>query len=204
MIEKYGYLYKTQHPTTGYYYIGQHIGSTVSRKYRGSGKQLKAMFKEHRKSEWELTVLEWVSNQEELDAAEKKHVGTLWRDDPYCLNMRQGGGSPGKLKESAKQHISEAFHKWFKPGVSFNYPHIVSEKGKQHLSEIHKGALNPMYGKFGGDSPSAKQVRCVELDRVFPSLVDAEVATGVAKQNISKVCRGIRPRAGGYRWEFVS
>lgn len=203
MIEKYGYVYKTQHPETGYYYIGQHIGGDISRKYRGSGKQLKALFKEHPRYEWELTVLEWVTNQEELDAAERKHVGTLWRDDPYCLNMRQGGGSPGRLKESAKRHISEAFRRWFKPGISFRHPHIISEKGKQYLSDIHKGALNPMYGKCGGDSPSAKQVRCVELDKVFPSLVGAADATGVAKQNISKVCRGVRPRAGGYSWEFV-
>lgn len=202
MIKKYGYVYKTQHPE-GYYYIGQHIGDTVSRKYRGSGKQLKAMFKMLHRSDWEVTVLEWVDNQEELDAAERCHVGTLWQDDPYCLNMRPGGGGAGKHSEEAKRHMSEAFHRWFIPGVSFQHPHIVSEKGRQHLSEIHKGALNPMYGKSGGDSPSAKNVRCVELDKVFPSLVDAENATGVARQNISKVCRGIRPKAGGYHWEFV-
>lgn len=202
MIEKYGYVYKTQHPTTGYYYIGQHIGSTVSRKYRGSGKQLKAMFKEHPRYEWEFTILEWATNQEALDAAEKRHVGTLWRVDPYCLNMRQGGGSTGKLKESTKQHISEAFHKWFKPGVSFQHPHIVAEKGKRYLSEIHKGALNPMYGKCGGESPSAKRVHCIELNEVYPSLVDAEKATGVSRKSISATCWKRQATAGGYRWEF--
>lgn len=203
MLNKYGYVYKTHHPATGYYYIGQHIGGAVSRKYRGSGKQLKALFKVHRKHEWELTVLEWVDNQEQLDAAEKKHVGTLWRDDPMCLNMRQGGGSPGKLAEETKKHISEAFRRWFVPGVSFNYPHYVSEKGRKYLSDIHKGALNPQYGKRGGDNVNAKSVRCVELDCVYPSLVDAEMATGVARQNISKVCRGLRKKAGGYTWEFA-
>jgi hypothetical protein len=36
--------------------------------------------------------------------------------------------------------------------------------------------------------------------RTFLSLHDAERMTGVAWQNISKVCRGLRKTAGGFRW----
>lgn len=38
--------------------------------------------------------------------------------------------------------------------------------------------------------------------RVYLSLHDAGRESGIAWQNISKVCRGLRKTAGGFRWEF--
>lgn len=38
--------------------------------------------------------------------------------------------------------------------------------------------------------------------RVFLSLHDAGRETGIAWQNISKVCRGLRKTAGGFRWVY--
>lgn len=35
----------------------------------------------------------------------------------------------------------------------------------------------------------------------FNSMHEANRVTGIAWQNISKVCLGLRPRAGGYRWK---
>lgn len=37
----------------------------------------------------------------------------------------------------------------------------------------------------------------------FESPIHAEDATGIARQNISKVCRGKRKTAGGYKWRYV-
>ena len=36
----------------------------------------------------------------------------------------------------------------------------------------------------------------------YKSLHEATRATGIAWQNIWKVCDGRRPRAGGYRWKY--
>lgn len=36
----------------------------------------------------------------------------------------------------------------------------------------------------------------------YDSPIDAEKVTGVARQNISKVCRGLRQSAGGYKWKY--
>lgn len=36
----------------------------------------------------------------------------------------------------------------------------------------------------------------------FTSLHEASSMTGVAWQNIYKVCRGLRPRAGNFRWKY--
>lgn len=56
-----------------------------------------------------------------------------------------------------------------------------------------------MYGK---PSISAKKIINLDTLEVFENLHIATDKTGIAWQNISKVCRGIRPKAGGFRWMF--
>jgi len=41
-----------------------------------------------------------------------------------------------------------------------------------------------------------------EIIAEFKSAREATEKTGIAYQNISKVVRGIRPRAGGFRWKY--
>ncbi|RLB67027.1 MAG: hypothetical protein DRH03_11495 [Deltaproteobacteria bacterium] len=50
-----------------------------------------------------------------------------------------------------------------------------------------------------------KQVRMFTEDGFtdFPSAKEASRVTGIHSKNISSVCRGIRNKAGGYRWEFT-
>lgn len=61
---------------------------------------------------------------------------------------------------------------------------------RRHMSEAHKGK-------------GTKKVVCVELDKVFNSLKEAEQKTGVKYDGISKCCHGIQKTAGGFRWRFL-
>lgn len=47
----------------------------------------------------------------------------------------------------------------------------------------------------------AKRVYCVELDRIFDSITQAEVEIGC--KHIGEVCNGARQTAGGFHWYFV-
>ena len=48
-----------------------------------------------------------------------------------------------------------------------------------------------------------KQIYCVELNKVFPSQKAAANELGLDQGNISKVCRGICNKTGGYHFRFV-
>ena len=48
-----------------------------------------------------------------------------------------------------------------------------------------------------------KQVKCIELNRVFQSLSDAARELNLDKSNISKACRGVQKTSGGYHWKYV-
>lgn len=49
-----------------------------------------------------------------------------------------------------------------------------------------------------------KKVLCVDTGQVFSSLSEAGLVTAIPFQNISKACLGKRPKAGGYRWEYIA
>ena len=49
-----------------------------------------------------------------------------------------------------------------------------------------------------------KQVLCIDTEIIYNSISDAGREMNIAFQNISKVCKKQRPKAGGYKWEFVN
>lgn len=48
-----------------------------------------------------------------------------------------------------------------------------------------------------------KAVRCIELDRVFESAIEAGREMGICDNSIRKCYKGIYKTAGGYHWERV-
>ena len=48
-----------------------------------------------------------------------------------------------------------------------------------------------------------KIIRCVELDKTFPSILAASKELNLPSGNISNVLAGRSKTAGGYHWEFV-
>jgi len=71
-----------------------------------------------------------------------------------------------------------------------------------------KAEKNNMYGIFGSDNHSSIPV--IQLDfnnniiKHHECIRAAERDTGVSNQNISKVCKGKRPTAGGFIWKYYN
>lgn len=68
----------------------------------------------------------------------------------------------------------------------------LTEEHKLKISESNKGHGRPR-----------KPVLCIELNKPFPSSLEAERKTGIPNTNIGLVCRGIRKTAGGYHWRYI-
>ena len=154
MKHKYYYTYKVQCTAVGYedyYYFGKHVTSNLDDGYKGSGKKLQEYYKQY-PDDYTFTILSFYSNKTELNIAEQKLIGDLWKTDEYCLNCTAGGngswvaasennkgkpspnkGKPGTMlgkhpSEEAKRKMSEA-----KKGKKF------SEEHKRKMSESRKG-----------------------------------------------------------------
>lgn len=74
------------------------------------------------------------------------------------------------------------------------------------LMKVRTGKDNHMFGKIKGLHHGSKRItqlsKSNEIICKYDSMIEAYEKTKIQKQNISKVCRGIRQMAGGYFWEY--
>ena len=108
--------------------------------------------------DYTFTILEFYSNKAELNIAEQKLIGDLWKTDPYCLNCNAGGnGSWQHCKgkhptEEHKRKLSESLKG--KPAWNKGIP--MSEEQKRKISESTKGNPGTMLGKYQSEETKRK------------------------------------------------
>jgi len=133
-----GYIYMLTSPS-GKSYIGQTI------------RPIEKRFKQHLKKDsgcaaiynaiqyhgWENFEKDWYEcPDEDLNFDEELLVREMGTLAPSGYNLREGGGSSGKMSEDSKKKISEA-----------NKGKTHTEETKRKWSEMRKGENNSMYGK---------------------------------------------------------
>jgi group I intron endonuclease len=161
----YKYIYKTINITTGKSYVGQHRTEKEYDSYLGSGKELIKDIKEIGSKYFLKGIIEYCSNDEELNEKEKYWIEFL-DTIKNGYNICKGGGDypvlygedngffNKKHSEETKRRLSklrEGVEPWNKgkKGVQ-----KASENQKKIASERHSGDKNWNYGKKGELSPS--------------------------------------------------
>ena len=167
---------------------------------------------------FEWAVIDTATTEDELNLKEKYWISFYNSKAPNGYNLSDGGeGQSGfKHSEETKKKISENQ----KGRTSPNKGKKFSEEHKRKLSEAKKGKStkaiftdevkeilrqqkigdkNPMYGKKPANS---KKIINLDTMEIYNDMHEAMNKTGIAYQNISKVCRGIRKTAGGFRWQY--
>lgn len=73
-----------------------------------------------------------------------------------------------------------------------------------HKDNLNYGSHNEKQSKAHTNHPKkSKKVRCVETRIIYPSMKEASRQTGIHNDTISRCCRGVYQKAGGFHWEFV-
>lgn len=140
----YYYTYKVKCTAIGwedYYYLGKHVTSNLDDGYKGSGTKLQEYYKQY-PNDYTFTILEFYSNKTELNIAEQKLIGDLWKTDEYCLNCTAGGsGSWAAASEYLKgrPQSEETKYKRAESMKGKNKGKHHSEESKCKISEAHKG-----------------------------------------------------------------
>ena len=144
---KYYYTYRVQCTAVGYedyYYLGQHTTNTLDDGYKGSGKKLKEYYAKY-PNDYTFIILEFYSNKTELNIAEQKLIGDLWKTDPYCLNGNSGGSGSWSCchTKEVRSKISESN----KGRPSWNKGIPMTEEQKRKISNSNKGKNSWNKGK---------------------------------------------------------
>jgi hypothetical protein len=100
MMSKHYIIYKTTNLLNGRYYIGMHETACVDDGYLGSGRRIKAEIKKYGRENFKREVIKELDTRQEMIEAEAALVTEDLRQDPLCLNLKNGG-SGGQDKSVA-------------------------------------------------------------------------------------------------------
>ena len=101
----------------------------------------------------------------------------------------KGANNPNYGKHPSaetRQKISESL----KCNIPWNKGKHLSQEERRKVSESLKGK-------------TTKAVICIETGTLYSSVTEAAKSIGIAKSNITAVCRHRREKAGGYHWKYV-
>ena len=134
-----------------------------------------------------------------LSVESRKKIGTTRRARGYT------SWTKGKhLSEETKAKISRA---------NTGKRHTLSDEARKNIAAAKTGDKNPNYGK---PMPESKKRKLVAINSKpvlqiidgkeirYKSVKDAGVKTGVSACNITRVCKGQRQSAGGFRWKYAA
>lgn len=137
------------------------------------------------------------------------HILNPWRD--YKGYLRVGlYDEKGKVKsKSVHRIVAEAFLP--NPEGKECVCHRDNNKENNAVENLYWGTNLENQRQAWADglkesvkSPVVQITREGEWVKVFCTIKEAAEATGVNRSNISGCARGIRPTAGGYRWQYFA
>lgn len=223
MLEKNHCIYLHENKIDHKKYIGQAKGNPQIRWREGKGyytynsEKQNAIYNAIQKYGWdnfEHIILKDNLTLEEANYWEEYYIAYYhtWTGDPECWGYNlQKGGNNHEIAEETKQKISQVLKE----------KHLThTEEWKKERSEAMKGENNHFYGKKhseetrkkmsenhanvrGGNSPSAKKVKCIETGEIFPSSREAAEFVHKTKSAINNCIYGLSNTCGGYHWERV-
>lgn len=205
---------------SGRYYIGKRTYRGLEIKndqYTGSGNFCKAYFKKYGEISGVTYIKEIIeinpSNKINLER-EKILIGDLYKTDPLCMNMVQGG--EGAIERKGHIPTKEEVEKRvvsFKKSKSRHKSHPPhSEETKRKLSKALRGNKNGLGHKHTEETKQkiikalGKQVYQFDLDGNFVCKHDSVHAAAKAVNgfpiNISNCCNGKYKSCYNYIWSF--
>lgn len=151
---RFNYIYRVLCVVTGEYYIGMHSTDNLEDGYLGSGKALRQSYTTHGIFKHEFEALEFLPNKETLSRREAELVNQAVLNDPFCLNLKEGGyggfdhlnvpnnwRGVSNLPENAGPLISKAMKRKVQNDSSFR------ERILKQLSDYREKVRAPFQGR---------------------------------------------------------
>lgn len=191
---RYYYIYEITNLLNGMRYRGQHQTDNLDDGYMGSSVYLSRAINKHGKECFRKEILTFCEDAEELDYMERVFVDENWVERSDTYNFMTGGYCGKKSTETLKR-MQKAQQDYYSSTKSIQTRKKIGDanRGRKHtLNERKKMWISVRQYTKDGDFIAE-----------YKSFTDAAAQTGIAHSNISKVCNGKRPYAGGYVWKYT-
>lgn len=97
--------------------------------------------------------------------------------------------------------VAKAFVSGYKEGYVVNHKNeLKTDNRSSNLEWVtqRENSMTSSKNQFRG-----KAVRCIELDTIYDSTIEAARQTGYDQSNICKCCKDKRKTCNGYHWEYI-
>ena len=179
------------------FYIG--IGNDTTYKRANEKSRRNTYWNNISKNGYRVDILFDNLSWEEACDKEKEFIDLYGRFDlgsGVLVNMTSGGDGLINPSEEIRN----------KKRLSMIGKNIGDNNGMKKIENRIKVSKSKTGKQMGINHPRHKEVVCFNLDNIFiaeyDSIKSAERITGVANNNIVKVCKGHRKTAGGFIWRY--
>lgn len=164
----------------GCYYLGKHSTKNLNDNYAGSGTYCQRYYLKYGKIEkvtYLKEILAYYDSAKDAFDAERVLIGDLWKTDPFCMNVCEGGSGGNRIDFSKTEG---------------------SFKGKQHSNET-KRKISQKMRKYRVLQYSLDG----ELLHIWESAMDASRNTGVKQDTVLKGCNNkLKGKPKHYIWKW--
>ncbi len=190
---KYYYIYEITNLLNGMRYRGQHQTYNLDDGYMGSSAYLSRAIKKHGKQNFRKEILMFCEDAEELDYMERVYVDQTWVDRSDTYNFMTGGYN-GRKSDETIQRMIMAQRK--------HYTSAASIETRRKISNANRGRKHTLTERMRMWVSVCQYTKDGTFVAEYKSFAEAEKATNIPHSNISKVCTGERPYAGGFVWKY--
>lgn len=183
----------------GKIYIGVTMQKPESRWANGSGYSYNQHFyraiKKYGWNNFDHEIIASNITKEEACNFEKILIKALKANNPcFGYNNDEGGGLPPIMYGEKNPFYGNHSYSGDKHPMY----------GRKHTEEARKKMSMNHYDSSGANNPNAKKLICVETGIIYPSAIDAQIDTGINRNNITAACRKDRQStAGGFHWNYI-
>jgi len=221
------YIYKTTNLINGKIYVGQHYGRRKN--YLGSGTLLLKSIKKYGRENFSNEILEYCEKIEHLDDREKFWIKELDSTNPEIGYNISIGGTGIDAKIVSKILTGRKFSETHKENISKSHADVSGEKnpmyGKKHTEETilkikqknkewyenvgysEEQIINMKIRSKGRNNSNYNPTAILQYDmndifiQEWKDLFSLK-EYGLNSKLISRVCRGQRKTAFGFKWKF--
>ena len=167
-------------------------------KYGWSNIKHTVLFEELSKEEAEQKEIELISKYKTNEAnygynicsggkGTPNHLVSEELRDKISIKTKEAMNKKEIREKIRKCHLGKKLSEEHKKKIKLSARTFLTESEKEKLREINKSKI---------------KVKCIETQTIYESIHEAWRMTGISYQNIYKVCKGERKRAGGYSWQY--
>lgn len=180
---KYHIIYKIIFPN-GKYYLGEHTTKNLNDGYCGSGALLPFEFKQCDVTDVKKEIISFHTTKKEMESAEEKIIGELYKTDKQCLNLIKGGSKGFNEYIIEKSIKSRTGKKRSKESIE---KQRISCTGKRHTEEtkIKQSIWHKNFWNSEMSREKREKLRNIVKNRIVTEEIRKKISDAKKKYNSS-------------------